>query len=162
MFHFIIGMVLYFTYTNSCWKKYNVDYQQLTTIRPRAPIEFYIPASTKEYLNCKNSRLHVSKNWIGMFTGCDRCTYQWCLSIVFGPTLNCFSTIDLIHTTTIFVGIQAPLVIKFMIQKKLLVRSALCSAFAKILQVHLIPLKQMLLLQTMLSLDFIKPQVGML
>ena len=32
----------------------------LTSIRPGAPIEFYIPASTEEYLDLKNSRLHVT------------------------------------------------------------------------------------------------------
>lgn len=40
-------------------KTYNVDYQPLTTIRYNAPIEFFIPASTEEYLDLKNSRLHV-------------------------------------------------------------------------------------------------------
>ncbi len=40
-------------------KTYNVDYQPLTTIRQNAPIEFYIPASTEEYLDLKNSRLHI-------------------------------------------------------------------------------------------------------
>ncbi len=41
-------------------KTYDVDYQPLTTIRDGAPIEFYIPASTEEYLDLKNSRLHVT------------------------------------------------------------------------------------------------------
>ena len=41
-------------------KTHNVDYQPLTAIRPNAPIEFYIPASTEEYLDLKNSRLHVT------------------------------------------------------------------------------------------------------
>ena len=41
-------------------KTHNVDYQPLTSIRPGAPIEFYIPASTEEYLDLKNSRLHVT------------------------------------------------------------------------------------------------------
>lgn len=41
-------------------KTYDVDYQPLTTIRPGAPIEFYIPASTEEYLDLKNTRLHIT------------------------------------------------------------------------------------------------------
>ena len=41
-------------------KTYGVDYQPLTAIRPGAPIEFYIPASTEEYLDLKNSRLHIT------------------------------------------------------------------------------------------------------
>ena len=40
-------------------KTYNVDYQPLTSIRQNAPIEFYIPASTEEYIDLKNSRLHL-------------------------------------------------------------------------------------------------------
>ena len=41
-------------------KTYGVDYQPLTSIRDGAPIEFYIPASTEEYLDLKNTRLHVT------------------------------------------------------------------------------------------------------
>ena len=41
-------------------KTYGVDYQPLTAIRDGAPIEFYIPASTEEYLYLKNARLHVT------------------------------------------------------------------------------------------------------
>ena len=40
-------------------KTYNVDYQPLTSIRHNAPIEFYIPASTEEYIDLKNSQLHL-------------------------------------------------------------------------------------------------------
>lgn len=40
-------------------KTYTVDYQPLTAIRHNAPIEFYIPASTEEYLDLKNSQLHI-------------------------------------------------------------------------------------------------------
>ena len=35
-------------------KTHDVDYQPLTSIRPGAPIEFYVPASTEEYLDLKN------------------------------------------------------------------------------------------------------------
>ena len=41
-------------------KTYDVDYQPLTAVREGAPIEFYIPASTEEYLDLKNSRLHLT------------------------------------------------------------------------------------------------------
>lgn len=52
-------------------KTYNVDYQPLTSIRQNAPIEFYIPASTEEYLDLKNSRLHL-KCRISLLDG-DEC-----------------------------------------------------------------------------------------
>ena len=41
-------------------KTYGVDCQPLTAIRDGAPIVFYIPASTEEYLDLKNTRLHVT------------------------------------------------------------------------------------------------------
>ena len=41
-------------------KTYGVDYQPLTSIRDGAPIEFYIPASTEEYLDLKNTKLYVT------------------------------------------------------------------------------------------------------
>ena len=40
-------------------KTYDVDYQPLTAVREGAPIEFYIPSSTEEYLDLKNSRLNL-------------------------------------------------------------------------------------------------------
>jgi hypothetical protein len=41
-------------------KTYDVEYQPLATATLANPIEFYIPASTEEYLDLKNSRLHVT------------------------------------------------------------------------------------------------------
>ena len=41
-------------------KTYGVDFQPLTSIRDGALIEFYISASTEEYLDSKNTRLYVT------------------------------------------------------------------------------------------------------
>ena len=37
-------------------KTYDVEYQPLSTIRDQAPIEFYVPASTDDYMDLKNSK----------------------------------------------------------------------------------------------------------
>ena len=40
-------------------KTYDVEYQPLSSIRNNAPIEFYIPASTDDYIDLKNTKLCV-------------------------------------------------------------------------------------------------------
>ena len=57
---FSIGMVLHTTTQTAVEKTYGVDYQPVTCISNGAPIEFYIPASTEEYLDLRNTRLHVT------------------------------------------------------------------------------------------------------
>ena len=43
------------------WKKTpDVEYQPLTSLREGAPVEFYIPASTEEYLDLHNTKLHAT------------------------------------------------------------------------------------------------------
>ena len=51
-------------------KTYGVDYQPLTSIRDDALIEFYIPAITEDYLDLKNTRIHVTCHIIKR-TGAD-------------------------------------------------------------------------------------------
>ena len=46
-------------------KTYDVEYQPLTSIRDNAPIEFYVPASTEEYLDLNHSHLHVTCRIVG-------------------------------------------------------------------------------------------------
>ena len=41
-------------------KTSEIEYQPLTSLRDSAPVEFYIPASTDEFIDLKNSKLHVT------------------------------------------------------------------------------------------------------
>lgn len=41
-------------------KTTEVEYQPLTSLRDSAPVEFYIPGTTEEYIDLKNSKLHVT------------------------------------------------------------------------------------------------------
>lgn len=41
-------------------KTSDVEYQSLTSLKNNAPVEFYIPASTDDYLDLKNSKLFLS------------------------------------------------------------------------------------------------------
>ena len=41
-------------------KSTDVEYQSLTSLRNNAPVEFYIPASTEDYLDLKNSKFFFS------------------------------------------------------------------------------------------------------
>ena len=41
-------------------KTSDVEYQSLTSLKNNAPVEFYIPASTDDYIDLKNSKLYLS------------------------------------------------------------------------------------------------------
>ena len=41
-------------------KTSDVQYQPLTSLREHAPVEFYIPASTEDYTDLKNTKLFVT------------------------------------------------------------------------------------------------------
>jgi len=41
-------------------KTYDVEYQSLTSLRNNAPVEFYIPATTADLTDLKNSKLYIS------------------------------------------------------------------------------------------------------
>ena len=41
-------------------KSTHVEYQSLTSLRNNAPVDFYIPASTEDYLELKNSKFFFS------------------------------------------------------------------------------------------------------
>ena len=60
MFPLTARMVSNTTNTNRCRKDIYVEYQLLISLKNDAPVEFYIPPSTDDYYDLKNSKLYSS------------------------------------------------------------------------------------------------------
>ena len=106
-------------------KTYNVDYQPLTAIRHHAPIEFYIPSSVEEYLDLKNSRLHIKCRLV-LLNGqaCDANQVVAPVNDFFNSlwsNVECFLNDRLVSPVIILTVIPVSSAILFMILKKVFI-----------------------------------------